>query len=260
MGIDPEVFRDAGDEASAGGARAALGTGLTGHRLILGVDRLDYAKGIPQKILAVQSLLARHPEWLRKVVFQQIAAPSRTGVPDCMDQKRRIEALMRRVNGELGDDDWTPIRYLHRSYSRPLLARLYREADVGLVTPLRDGINLVAKEFVAAQRPDSPGVLVLSQGAGAAEELEAAVIVNPFIPADMAAGIARALAMPLEERRERHASMLRRVVAGTAAHWARRFLGDLAGYAEAVTSREAAAVGSLRASLFSTIATLRPVH
>jgi trehalose 6-phosphate synthase len=136
---------------------------------------------------------------------------------------------MGRVNGELGEHDWTPIRYLFRSYGRDFLAKLYRAADIGLVTPLRDGMNLVAKEYVAAQAPESPGVLVLSRCAGAAEELREAVIVNPYVPADVAEGMHRALSMPIEERRSRQAALLARVMKGTAAEWSRRFLADLEG-------------------------------
>ncbi|HYC23963.1 MAG TPA: trehalose-6-phosphate synthase, partial [Candidatus Bathyarchaeia archaeon] len=130
-------------------------------------------------------------------------------------------------------------RYLYRSYSRDVLARFYREADVGLVTPLRDGMNLVAKEFVAAQDAAAPGVLVLSRCAGAAEDLPEAITVNPFVAADVAVGIERALVMPLEERRERQSALLRRVLRATAADWSRRFVEDLAGAQQACAAPDA---------------------
>ena len=198
------------------------------RRLILGVDRLDYTKGIPERLLAFESLMKSHPAWRRRVSFVQIASPSRSRVPEYIEQKRRVDLLVGRINGELADHDWVPVRYLYRSYPQSVLAGFYREADVGLVTPLRDGMNLIAKEFVAAQDPEAPGVLVLSRFAGAAEELREAVLVNPHIPSDTAEGIDRALSMPREERRERHRALLAKVLAGTATEWSRRFLADLA--------------------------------
>jgi trehalose 6-phosphate synthase len=226
IGIEPGDFLPPhADRASA--AEGELKRVVRGRRILLGVDRLDYTKGIPERILAFEELVRRYPEWRKKVSFVQIASPSRVDVAQYAQQKRRIEELVGRVNGELAEHDWVPLRYLYRSYSRDRLGRFYRETDVGLVTPLRDGMNLVAMEFVAAQRPDSPGVLVLSRCAGAAEELPEAVIVNPYHPADVAAGAARALAMPLEERRERHATLLARVLANNASEWARSFVTDL---------------------------------
>jgi trehalose 6-phosphate synthase len=191
------------------------------------VDRLDYTKGIPERLQGYEALIRRHPEWRKRVVMVQIASPSRAQVPEYGEQRRRIELLLGRINGELGEHDWVPIRYLYRAYDRGFLARLYRQADIGLVTPLRDGMNLVAKEFVAAQDPANPGVLVLSRSAGAAQQLEEALLVNPFIRADMAEGMHRALVMPLEERQQRHAALLARVQDVTASEWARRFVADL---------------------------------
>jgi trehalose 6-phosphate synthase len=223
VGIDPEVFLPGEDRTG----EAELKRVVRGRRLILGVDRLDYTKGIPERILAFEDLIRRHPEWRKKVSFVQIASPSRTRVPLYAEQKKLVDALVGRINGEMAEHDWVPIRYLFRSYRRELLARFYRDADVGLVTPLRDGMNLVAKEFVAAQRREDPGVLVLSRFAGAAEDLPEAVIVNPYLPSDTADGIAQALVMPLGERRERHRALLARVLHGTSEGWARRFLDDL---------------------------------
>ena len=229
VGIDPGEFLPERSLSTGGRPPKVLGRSLRGRRLILGVDRLDYTKGIPEKILGFEKFMIEHPVWRRRAVLVQIASPSRTEVPDYVEQRKSIEALMGRVNGELGEHDWMPVRYLYRSYTRKFLARLYGEADVGLVTPLRDGMNLVAKEFVAAQHLDSPGVLVLSRCAGAAQEMLEALIVNPYIAADVAKGIDRALSMSLEERRERHTALLARVLSGTASEWGRRFVDDLEG-------------------------------
>jgi trehalose 6-phosphate synthase len=229
-GVDPGDFR----MAARGHGRLAseLRRAVRGRRILLGVDRLDYTKGIPERILGFRHFLRTHPEWRSHVCFVQIASPSRTSIRQYAEQRARVEALVGRVNGELAEADWVPIRYLYRNFDRDVLARFYREADVALVTPLRDGMNLVAKEYIAAQDPESPGVLVLSRCAGAAEELREAVIVNPYIAADIAAGIARALTMPLEERRQRHLALLTHVRANHSSEWARRFLADLGGAQE----------------------------
>ena len=235
VGIDPQRFLPA---ATLGGAgpRRVLARFLRRRHLILGVDRLDYTKGIPERLLAFEALIDRHECWRKRVVLLQIASPSRAGIPEYIEQRSRIEALLGRINGELAEHDWTPIRYLYRTYRRDFLARLYREATVGLITPLRDGMNLVAKEFVAAQEPESPGVLVLSRCAGAAQEMEEALIVNPFIPSSVADAIDRALHMPIEERRERHTALLARVLSGTATEWAQSFLTELSESPTAATT------------------------
>ena len=200
---------------------------VRGRRLLLGVDRLDYTKGIPERIRAYEYFIRSHPEWRKKVSFIQIGAPTRTGAAHYQEEKRKVETLVGRVNGELAEHDWVPIRYLYRTYSRSVLARFYREADVALVTPIRDGMNLVAKEFVAAQHPESPGVLILSRCAGAAEDLPEALVVNPCTPVDVARGIVRALTMSPEERRHRHRALLARVREHTVTSWGERFIEDL---------------------------------
>jgi trehalose 6-phosphate synthase len=229
IGIEPSDFLPLEQGEGQVRGRGELARVVRGRKLILGVDRLDYTKGIPERLLAYEEFLRAVPEWRKKVSFIQIASPSRTSVPEYEDLKARVESLVGRVNAEMAEHDWVPVRYLYRTYSRDRLAQFYREAAVGLVTPLRDGMNLVAKEFVAAQRGTSPGVLVLSRTAGAAEELPEAVLVNPYVTSDVAQGIARALAMTIEERRERHAGLLARVLEGTAREWAARFLADLRG-------------------------------
>jgi alpha,alpha-trehalose-phosphate synthase [UDP-forming]/trehalose-phosphatase len=232
LGIIPDEFQDPGnDEASAEvvGLVRAIGS----SRLVLGVDRLDYTKGIPERIDAFGQLLAQFPEWRRNVCLVQVSVPSRADIAEYAEQRTRVENSVGRINGEFGEADWVPIRYLYRSYGRSQLSQLYRLADVGYVTPLRDGMNLVAKEYVAAQDPAKPGVLLLSRFAGAAEELRAALQTNPWDPEGTARDLDRALRMPLEERLERHAALHRIISKTTALTWAEDFLAAL----EAVTPR-----------------------
>jgi trehalose 6-phosphate synthase len=205
----------------------ALLDSLRGKRLIIGVDRLDYTKGILERLEGFSRFLKMSPEWRGKVSLVQVSVPSRTEVSEYREQRRRIEAVVGRINGEFGEADWTPVRYVYRSYRRAELVRFYQAADVCLVTPLRDGMNLVAKEFVAAQSPDRPGVLVLSLFAGAARELTDAVLTNPFHPEGMARDIARALRMTVEERKDRHSRLLSAVRRTTATTWAEEFVGML---------------------------------
>lgn len=226
IGIDPGPLRAWSEEPHALARSRALRESLSGRKLILGVDRLDYTKGIPERLRAFERLLDRHPACRRRVTYVQVSAPSRTKVPEYMRQRREVEELVGRVNGRFGDPDWVPVRYLFRAYSQRELAGYYREADVCLVSPLRDGMNLVAKEFVACQT-DDPGVLVLSRFAGAAAELQDALIVNPYDLDATADALARALSMPLAERRSRQAASWRQVQRNTAARWAERFLGEL---------------------------------
>ncbi len=206
------------------GLRETLGE----RRLILAVDRLDYSKGVPERLAAFERMLERWPEWRRQVVLVQISVPSRADIPEYAELRRTVEQMVGRINGRFGDTDWVPVRYLYRSYSQQVLAQLYRLADVALVTPLRDGMNLVAKEFVAAQDPGRPGVLVLSQYAGAADSMAAAIITNPFHPEGLAVDLDRALRMPTTERVERQLSLDAALKqAGTPAAWAKRFLDQL---------------------------------
>jgi trehalose 6-phosphate synthase len=200
---------------------------LVGRALIIGVDRLDYSKGIGHRLLAFERFLQTQPDWRGKVTYLQIAPKSRTEIPEYADIEREIGAAAGRINGAFGEADWTPIRYVNRAYGRATLAGLYRAARVGLVTPLRDGMNLVAKEYVASQNPDDPGVLILSRFAGAAHECRAALLVNPYDPDSVAAAIGRALSMPLVERRERHKSLFEVLSHNDVQHWAARFLGEL---------------------------------
>ncbi|MEO7096982.1 MAG: trehalose-6-phosphate synthase, partial [Polyangiales bacterium] len=177
--------------------------------------------------LGFERLLETRPEWRGQVAFVQISVPSREDVPEYAELRQRVENLVGRINGRFGEADWVPVRYLYRSYDHHVLAQLYRAADVALVTPLRDGLNLVAKEFVAAQDPEHPGVLVLSRFAGAAAELVDAVITNPYHPDGLAADIDRALRMDTTERIRRQQRLGATIADKTPERWAAAFLDHL---------------------------------
>ncbi|MGR3542287.1 MAG: alpha,alpha-trehalose-phosphate synthase (UDP-forming), partial [Hasllibacter sp.] len=200
---------------------------VEGRALVIGVDRLDYSKGLPQRFRAFGTLLDRRPDLARKVELLQIAPPTRGEVAAYREIREELERLTGAINGAHADLDWTPIRYIHRPVPRDRLAGLFRAAYVGLVTPLADGMNLVAKEYVAAQDRDDPGVLILSKFAGAAEQMPEALIVNPHDDEDMVQAMVTALWMPLEERRERHRDMMRRLREEDVHWWRRRFLAAL---------------------------------
>ena len=201
---------------------------LNGLRLVLGVDRLDYSKGIIQRINAFDRFLEVNPEWRSRVTLLQITPRSRSDIKDYAAIENKVTTLIGRMNGRYGEASWTPIRYVNRSHSRSALSGIYRAADVALIKPLRDGMNLVAKEYVAAQDTENPGVLVLSQFAGAAVDLSGALIVNPHESEGVAAALKRALEMPLYERRERHGPMLEHLSVHDIEHWARSYLSALA--------------------------------
>ncbi|MEZ4295973.1 MAG: trehalose-phosphatase [Polyangiaceae bacterium] len=226
IGILPEGFQEAPEPAMVEEVSALL-RALGDARLVLGVDRLDYTKGIPERLRAFARLCEMFPEWRGKVACVQVSVPSRADVPEYSEQRALIENTVGRINGELGEASWVPVRYLYRSYPRNELSQLYRAASVGYVTPLRDGMNLVAKEYVAAQDPERPGVLLLSRFAGAAFELSDAILTNPWHEEGMARALDRALRMPLAERKEQHAKLLAAVMRTTATSWAEDFLRAL---------------------------------
>jgi trehalose 6-phosphate synthase len=198
-----------------------------GLRRIIGVDRLDYTKGLPQKFRGFGRFLQQNPAYHNGVILTQIAAPTRESVEAYSDVRSELESLSGAINGNYSSLDWVPIHYINRSVARSKLPATYRVADVGLVTPLRDGMNLVAKEYVAAQDPQDPGVLVLSRFAGAAEQLTEALIVNPYNVDEIAAALRTALSMPATERRERHGRLLAKILADDASHWCASFLAHL---------------------------------
>jgi trehalose 6-phosphate synthase len=197
--------------------------------VIMGVDRLDYTKGIALRMEAFERFLVANPKWRGQVTYLQITPKSRSAIQEYADLERDIDTAAGRINGTYGDVSWSPVRYINRAYTRTALSGLYRAARVGLVTPLRDGMNLVAKEYVAAQDPSDPGVLILSRFIGAAAELTSALIVNPYDPEAVGAAITRALDMPLEERIQRHRKMLRALLDNDIRYWGDRFLTALVG-------------------------------
>ncbi len=228
IGVHVDEVRQEAKSPHNQGYASRLHGSLLGRPLILSVDRLDYSKGLRQRFIAFEKFLERHPQHQGQVVFMQIAPPSRGDIETYREIRHALEAEAGRINGRFAEVDWMPLRYLNRGFARNALMPLYAEAQVGLVTPLRDGMNLVAKEYVAAQDPDNPGVLVLSQFAGAARELDAALLVNPYDQAGVATALHTGLTMPLDERRERHAAMLQVMRRNSLDTWRDRFEADLA--------------------------------
>ncbi|HBT3175620.1 TPA: alpha,alpha-trehalose-phosphate synthase [Klebsiella aerogenes] len=206
---------------------AQLKAELKGVKNIFSVERLDYSKGLPERFQAYEALLENYPQHRGKIRYTQIAPTSRGDVQAYQDIRHQLETAAGRINGHYGQLGWTPLYYLNQHFDRKLLMKVFRYSDVGLVTPLRDGMNLVAKEFVAAQDPENPGVLVLSQFAGAANELTSALIVNPYDRDEVAAALDRALTMPLAERIIRHGKMLKAIESNDIDNWQARFVADL---------------------------------
>jgi trehalose 6-phosphate synthase len=200
---------------------------LAGRAMMIGVDRLDYSKGLAQRMDAFERFLAVYPDWRGKVTYLQITPKSRSEIQEYAEMERTISEAAGRINGAYGEIAWTPIRYVNRAYSRSVLAGLFRSARAGLVTPLRDGMNLVAKEYIAAQDPEDPGVLILSRFAGAAAECTAALLVNPYDPETVATSISHALSMPLEERRTRHQALFQVISDNDLNSWGEHFLAVL---------------------------------
>ncbi len=227
IGIDPDEFNSQAVAAVNGSELLRLRESMAGRSLILGVDRLDYSKGLPQRFMGYERLLKRFPEHRSHVTFLQVAPVSRGDVAEYKTLRRRLDEQAGRINGEWAEFDWVPIRYITRAIPRGTLAGFHRFARVALITPLRDGMNLVAKEYVAAQDSSDPGVLVLSRFAGAAPELADAIQVNPYDPDEIAEGLHQALSMPAPERSARWEAMNAAVHRATAASWARDFLQAL---------------------------------
>ena len=227
IGIDVEKFAEFAAKASSHPEVSRLRRSLDGEKLAIGVDRLDYSKGIANRIRAFDAMWTEQPQLLRTASLLQIATPSRGAIEAYGNLQSEVARLVTDVNGRHGEIDWTPIRYLNKGFGQAVLAGLYRTAQVGVVTPLQDGMNLVAKEYVAAQSAADPGVLVLSKFAGAANELDAALIVNPHDIDGMARTIATALTMPLTERRMRWESMMVKLRGHTIQQWFADFVEQL---------------------------------
>ncbi len=244
IGVDvDEVQREAQRSMGSESVRR-MQKGLHGRRCIIGVDRLDYSKGLVERFEAYERYMESHPETHNQVTFLQIAPLSRADLRAYAEIRQSLEQSGGRINGRFAEPDWTPIRYLNRNYSHEVLMGFMRISDVGVVTPMRDGMNLVAKEFVAAQDPDDPGVLVLSTLAGAAQELKGALLVNPRDTRGVAEAIQAALVMPLEERRARHADMLQVLRRNDIHAWHKRFIHQL----EAAAGPRPVANDTLRAA------------
>ena len=220
------IARQAADAVGKASVKR-LQASLSGRALAIGVDRLDYSKGLPERFRAFAHYLERHPQQRGKVTYLQIAPVSRGEVTEYRSLRHELERLAGHINGSHADADWTPMRYVNRNYPHPTLTGFYRMARVGLVTPLRDGMNLVAKEFIASQDGDDPGVLVLSTFAGAAREMDSALLVNPYDLDGVADAIAAAVAMPLAERRERWQTMMTRLEQHDVTAWRRGYLQAL---------------------------------
>ena len=231
IGIDVDTFAAMAHTPEADEQVSLLRQRTLARNQIIGVDRLDYSKGLPGRLQAFRRLLELYPENLKTVTFMQIAAPTREDIEAYADIRGELESLSGSINGQFADFDWTPLRYIHRAIPRTTLAALFRACQVGFVSPQRDGMNLVAKEYVAAQDDDDPGVLVLSKFAGAAEELTEALIVNPYDIDEMAESLQKALTMPLDERQARHLWLLKQVREHDALHWQTSFLEALEGNA-----------------------------
>jgi trehalose 6-phosphate synthase len=227
IGIDPEKFATQAAKAISHPDVSRLRRSLLGEKLAIGVDRVDYSKGLLNRVEAFDQMLTAQPQLKRMVSLLQIATLSRGTIEAYGNLQSELAKLISEVNGRHGEADWTPIRYLNKGFGQTVLAGLYRTAAVGIVTPLHDGMNLVAKEYVAAQNPADPGVLVLSKFAGAANELDAALQVNPHDVDGMARSIATAFSMPLMERRMRWESMMTKLRAGTIQQWFADFLEAL---------------------------------
>ena len=227
IGIDTEDFVKSAEEAVNSESTKRLRTRVGKRLWLIGVDRLDYSKGLVERFHSFERLLESRPDYRGKVTLMQIAPPTRSEVPEYREIRRNLETEAGHINGRFADFDWTPIHYLNKSFKRQNLAGFFRVSRIGLVTPLRDGMNFVAKEYVAAQNPHDPGVLVLSRFAGAARQLDAALLVNPFDYDAVADAMARGIEMPLDERRERWASMMENLRTNTLSTWRDNFLKAL---------------------------------
>jgi len=227
IGIDAREFTEAVKSDTAKQAEERLRQSVEGKHVIIGVDRLDYSKGLAERFLGYRRFLEEHDDCRGKVSFLQIAPPSRGEVHTYEHIREHLDELSGRINGEFAEIDWVPIRYVNQGYPREELAGFYRAAEIGLVTPLRDGMNLVAKEYVAAQDPEDPGVLILSRFAGAALQLKDALLVNPYSKDEISDALAKALEMPKGERVRRWRAMMNSIEGEDVVWWRKAFVEAL---------------------------------
>lgn len=229
IGIDVDSFQKSAARGASQKLVRQTVASLTSRNLVMSVDRLDYSKGIPERMEAFERFLLGNPDQRNRVTFLQIAPVSRSEVPEYAMLNRQVNETIGHINGEWGEPGWVPIHYVTHSYARAVLAGLFRVARVGLVTPIRDGMNLVAKEFIAAQDPEDPGVLVLSKFAGAALQLPQALIVNPNDKFEVADAIRTALHMERDERIARWRSMKETISRQDVRWWSTTYLRALTG-------------------------------
>lgn len=227
IGVDTQAIAQTAGKSATSASVRNITKSLQGRRLIIGVDRLDYSKGLLERFDAYQKFLEEFPQYQGAVTYLQIAPLGRQNVKAYMRIRNLLEQSAGRTNGRFANVDWTPIRYLNRNFPHPVLLGFLRLAQVCLVTPLRDGMNLIAKEFVAAQDPADPGVLILSDRAGAAGELVEALLVNPYDIGGIAAALRQALDMPLAERRARYERLHRTLSDRNIHTWWQTFLQAL---------------------------------
>jgi trehalose 6-phosphate synthase len=227
VGIDVDSFQALAASARSLQESRRMQRLLQGRAQIIGVDRLDYSKGLLRRVAGYERLLERYAKTQRQVEMLQVTPISRSDVQAYREFRTELEALASHINGRFGSFDWTPLRYLNRALSQRTLAALYRASRIGLVTPTRDGMNLVAKEYVATQDDADPGVLILSAFAGAAEQMREALVVNPYDLDDVADSLERARLMPVGERRERHRALVAGLRRDTSEHWSERYLAAL---------------------------------
>ncbi|HEX8639991.1 MAG TPA: alpha,alpha-trehalose-phosphate synthase (UDP-forming) [Allosphingosinicella sp.] len=237
IGIDTKAFIRAAKSPTAVEACDRLKKSVEDKHILIGVDRLDYSKGLAERFLGYRRFLEEHADCRGKVTFLQIAPPSRGEVHTYEHIRENLDELSGRINGEFAEVDWVPIRYVNQGYPREDLAGFYRAAEIALITPLRDGMNLVAKEYVAAQDPDDPGVLILSRFAGAAHQLKEALLVNPYSKDEISDAIAKALEMPRGERIRRWRAMMDNVEREDVLWWRQSFVDALQAAGRAATAK-----------------------
>ncbi|EQB00986.1 trehalose-6-phosphate synthase [Sphingobium indicum] len=227
VGLDAEEFKAISLSEAAQTVHQSMVKSAAGRTMIIGVDRLDHSKGVQERFQAYERLLSTHPELHEQIYLLQISPPSRDELGQYQEIRSGLEALSGHINGAYASPQWVPIRYVNQAYDRATLAGIYRAARVALVTPLRDGMNIVAKEYVAAQDSDDPGVLILSRFAGAAAQLTEALLVNPYSSEEVSEAIAQALAMPRPERQRRWQQLNDIVTSQDAGWWCKIFVSFL---------------------------------
>jgi trehalose 6-phosphate synthase len=227
VGTEPEIYELLAKSPEVVQQRRDIRKSTGDRRIVLGVDRLDPVKGLPERIRAFEEFLEQHSSWRKSVSMIQITVPSRTHLPEYIALKHQIDGLIERINSRFFEHDWIPIIHHYRSYTQEELCAFYGEADICLITSLRDGMNLVAKEFIASQTYNNPGILILSKFCGAAEDLKESIIVNPNDIEGTTKAIKYGLEMPFSERQSRSQKLLKRVQTNSSEKWRERFLADL---------------------------------